>query len=807
MRNVFALKVPPLFEREVGKHVKNMEHHVVMYKEFSEKRRTEERDENPEEHHEQKKNIPTPVCIKDLFRPRSLEAGTGESEIRKVLLYGNPGSGKTCIGKVIAHKWARGEMMQEFKAIYVIPIRRLNIAKAKGVRGESLEELVANTCFEQKGSDAEFEELRTQVKDDLNVPSTLFIFDGLEEADDDARERLSEVEKSECKLLILTRPYNLQHMKKRVDIQFECLGFDDGQLENFISKELDEVDASKLTQSFLKNRELWKIVHIPLAAHVLCSLSKRRGTVIDGLRRKASIFRIFGHMATYVWEGYQNNPQTKNVHKKIFFEDLEEVAFKALMSGQVEIDEELVEECTQWNSKAISQSGFLLRTLESGECRFWHKTFQEFFAGRHIAKCMLGESATKKREVEEFIQRGKYTEKHMLTISFAMHALTKACKEDALNCMFSTLDEQPIELLGVQHLFVKMRVLEARIEEAGTQDELEVVLKDEGAKKLIERARELSMRTIDDAPLRQIVVEKFEQCSNVLEIFPKVVSDTLVEGVKESLASERNLKKGEKVKILDVLKLAERCPEHNDGINEWRLKLTNTDIERSSVVEGMKRKVTNASEASYQLQDLLSTLEEEWSNEGSNAHQNPEATGKSFELQSYTFYDISVMMWSLCAYKDVYVRQKAMKTIGSIIEATPQIASYLLPMLEIGCSDEVSGVCEAAKRTINDIEPEKVIPPTVESLPAYKGGLLLLFALKAFTIDPLKKSERATFCVHATFSQEIGKWDRIVLKQYVKLLRREFEEKFPGLLYYLRQENEQNTLEENVYATETVQNH
>ena len=344
--------MPSLFEQEDRKHVKDMEHHVVAYKEVVEKRRierTEERDrqgeeargesstikgrDDPEEYYEQKRKIITPVLIEDLFKPESLEAGVDEGEIHRVLLYGNPGSGKTCISKTIAHKWALGEILQEFKAVYVVPVRRLNGAKSRGVRGEALNEVIARTCFKQKGSDAEFEELKIRVDHDLDMTTTLLVFDGLDEADDDAKDLISEAEEGECRLLVLTRPYNLQGIQTKVDCQFECLGFNDQHLRNYINRELNQDEALKLIHSLQQDQCMWETAHTPVTAHILCSLSKEHGTSVEGRGKRASMFQIYNDMTNFVWKRFKEKPGASMANKDVVFGDLEKIAFEALRNG------------------------------------------------------------------------------------------------------------------------------------------------------------------------------------------------------------------------------------------------------------------------------------------------------------------------------------------------------------------------------------------------------------------------------------------------------------------------------------------
>ena len=539
-----------MFGTGVGYHVKDMEHYVVLYEEIierrsikkrenkMEKREVEEKEvedsstqkkDHPREHYEQKKKVTKPVFLEELFKPRSPKPGDPQEKIKKVLLYGNPGSGKTCISKVIAHKWALGKIMQEFEVIYVVPIRHVNIAKSKGPQGLTLKDTVAQICFGER-SEVEFEDLSTQVEGDLDSPTTLLMFDGLDEAGEDARELVQSAEKRSCKLLILTRPYNLQQIRQRVDCQFECLGFNDQQLANYIHKELRQDEASRLIRSLQQDRGMWETAHIPVTAHILCSLTRQHGIADEDQGNKASMFQIYRAMTNYVWERFKERPEARTANKDTVFGDLEKIAFEALRSGQILIEERIViAHATSTNTTGIfKDSGFLLFVLEGQQYQFPHLTFQEYFAGRFIARSLKNKGSDEEKRVLKFIQEEKYNQKHALTNSFAMHALAQGRSTFALQELLSAFDENPVEVLGVQHFFLKMRILEAVLEEANKK-EIEDLLNDKKAIRLAESARQLLERTINDVPIHETVVEEFQQLPRVLEGFPEILNDTIDE--------------------------------------------------------------------------------------------------------------------------------------------------------------------------------------------------------------------------------------------------------------------------------------
>ena len=855
-----------------------MEHHVVVYEEIVErttaKRRegrakeagaedppTQERD-HPREHYEQKRKVANPIALEDLFKRRSLKAGDTKSEIRRVLLYGNPGSGKTCISKVIAHRWALGEFMNEFETIYVVPIRRINVAKPKGPQGLTLKDAVAQTCFRER-SGVEYEDLLTQVEGGLDLPTTLLAFDGLDEAGEDARELVHEAEGRLCKLLILTRPYNLQQIRARVDCQFECLGFNDQQLMNYINRELRQDQATRLIRSLQRDRGMWETAHTPVTAHIICSLSRERGIAGEDQGKRASMFQIYGDMTNYVWKRFNERQGAKTANKDIVFGDLEKIAFEALRKGQILIEERIVEgHATSTNTTGLfKESGFLLFLMEGQQYQFPHLTFQEYFAGRFIARSLKNKGSDDEKRVLKFIQEGKYNQKNDVTMHFAMHAFARGRGEDALQSMLSTFGDQPVEVLGVQHFFLKMRILEATLEEA-EEDEFEDILDDEQANELAEGARQLLERTIDDVLIREIVVEEFQNLSFVLQGFPRVL-DAVIDEVKRILRCSDHLTWKTTAKTEDVLKLARHSPKQSSILIQFALQLVEEPEAWCGPLECIRRLSLIAEQMPEHAGETLPTLPKLCVDEDSNLRWTateaigrvveaaPEHAGETLptlvklvkgcvDANSYVRGDAMDAVGRVvaaapqhaaevlptlakgcvdersdvrgrameaigrvvaaapehagealptlakgCVDEDPYVRRYAMDAIGRVVEAAPEHAGDTLPTLAKGCGDEDSHARHVARTALDGIKPEKIVFSAISILPAYKTSLFFFFVEHAFTLDPSTRRKTVAFVLHTTSSLEVGKWSKDDTDLLVGFLRREFEEKFPGLLGHL----------------------
>ena len=194
----------PKRRRKGGRIFKSTNGKTVQREEEKEGESSNLRSDQAKKCYNEKTRVTKPIVLDDLFKRRCLKHGDPESEVRRVLLYGNPGYGKTCITKVVAHKWALGQMAQHFNAIYVVPVGILNRAKLKGRELTRLEEPISQICFSRRNHPFYLENVITQIEDDLDDPSTLLMIDGLDKANDHAMELLSTVWERSCKVLLLS---------------------------------------------------------------------------------------------------------------------------------------------------------------------------------------------------------------------------------------------------------------------------------------------------------------------------------------------------------------------------------------------------------------------------------------------------------------------------------------------------------------------------------------------------------------------------------------------------------------------------
>ncbi|MCG8341039.1 MAG: NACHT domain-containing protein, partial [Cytophagales bacterium] len=118
-------QVRSLFEGEALKHVDSLQCQLMLIEQVKVKEDREGQQDHLSTHHERLEWIKNPIALEDLFKSRSTKPDEPEREIHKVLLVGEPGTGKTTLSRKLAYSWTQGKWGEAFEAVYVLPVRAL----------------------------------------------------------------------------------------------------------------------------------------------------------------------------------------------------------------------------------------------------------------------------------------------------------------------------------------------------------------------------------------------------------------------------------------------------------------------------------------------------------------------------------------------------------------------------------------------------------------------------------------------------------------------------------------------------------
>ncbi|MEO1301241.1 MAG: HEAT repeat domain-containing protein, partial [Bacteroidota bacterium] len=427
--------------------------------------------------------VKTPIELKDLFKKRSVKPSESVKEITRILLVGEAGTGKTSVTKKLANAWATGAWGLEFKAIYILPKKALRTDFYNGqdyFRHATLATVIANQCFTGMHQANDFEALCRHIEFSLSQPTTLLILDGLDEQYGVSQEILKEARSGNHKLLITSRPYGVETERILVDIEIEHVGFDISQRDRFVHRALDESHrhmADKLL-GFIKDHNLDGISQVPVNLEILCTLWKEQGDIIT--QHKPSFSSFYRKFFSHVWERFETSRVARSENTRSenqsLFEDLEKVALASLQRGEIIIRRSTFEEVLgDKPSPLLKDAGFLLfqnmdtadRVAIDPRYQFPHLTFQEYFAGRSLArKFLLGQQD----EVAEFFREHMYVARHKRTLSFMSGEISKGMPQELrlaspkerispMRDLLRLLNSVPQEILGVQHLLLQLHLL------------------------------------------------------------------------------------------------------------------------------------------------------------------------------------------------------------------------------------------------------------------------------------------------------------------------------------------------------------
>jgi Ran GTPase-activating protein (RanGAP) involved in mRNA processing and transport len=339
----------------------------------------------------------THLAYADLFKVKE-----GKKKIKKILIDGDAGIGKTTFCIAVCEDWADGKIFQEFELVLLLPLREQEVASA-GSLVDLLKvfHLSLNVCELVKDYFEEYQE------------NILVIADGWDELGSEKRDKgtflyrlLFGRQYSSVSTIVTSRPSASAslHHGKFIDRFAEIRGFDKKHMVEYINAEFadDQTVASDILEKLESNPLIKGICSIPLNCAIICHLWQTlKGdlpTTMTGLYTKIILNIILRSIHKF--------PIYENIVSLSSFDDLPEslqqswwllceFAFQTLMKDQLVFSgKELVEFFPQGLSPGVDIHCFgLLQSsvsmLEVGcgtSFHFLHLTFQEYLAALFLVK-------------------------------------------------------------------------------------------------------------------------------------------------------------------------------------------------------------------------------------------------------------------------------------------------------------------------------------------------------------------------------------------------------------------------------------
>ena len=434
--------------------------------------------------------VKTLIDWQDLFKSRRVKPDAPVKEVKKVVLLGEAGTGKTSLTKKLAYEWSQGNWCKEFAAVYVLPVRALREDKYdnKGnCRTEStLATAIANECFTSRREEKKFRALRERVADMLRHPTTLVILDGLDEQHGMSQAILEEAKEGNHKLLATSRPYGLPETTRASwgDIEVDNIGLDEKQRDKFINYAFENQANPNLAADlivFIKVQNLQEMANVPVNLQILCSVWEDEKDVLSKPGVSIGLSDLYRRLVGRVWKRFKTearDPATGQKHIRTdrdsakqesnLFEDLEKVALDSLQQGKLIIScNGITKILGRDPSHLLADAGFLLLQKLDQEYQFPHLTFQEYFTGRCLARQFLSGD---QKAVIKFLRKHIYIPRYRRTLSFMSGEIVKGIPNEVgstisgeetmpIQTLLNLVAELPEEILGLQYLILQLRLL------------------------------------------------------------------------------------------------------------------------------------------------------------------------------------------------------------------------------------------------------------------------------------------------------------------------------------------------------------
>ncbi|XP_030851271.1 uncharacterized protein LOC762918 isoform X1 [Strongylocentrotus purpuratus] len=351
-----------------------------------------------------KSKSPQPLKYEDILNNK-----INDFLLRRVLVQGEAGVGKTTFLSKIIDDWIKGTHFQDFKLVLPVRLREVKDGKTIG-------EIVKSSYLPDNKVTAV--QLNNYIRN--NPEKVLILLDGYDELTRDLSTEHSILKILECKeykkcfVIITSRPWKVKHIRDDTELRkryafIEIKGFTVENVKEFVSRFFsnDKEPAESLVKFMEKGSLIAENMSpYPIFCAMLCHLWKEeaRRKVVQQLQTFSQLFQeIIGFME----DGYLDKQvkQQSNSRSPFSYEDtkmaleenrlkLAEVAFEGLLQNDLVFPEDRFD-------KEVLQRGYDVGLISrdkkqpgrserkkprtTGKVFFPHKLFQEYLAGLHLA--------------------------------------------------------------------------------------------------------------------------------------------------------------------------------------------------------------------------------------------------------------------------------------------------------------------------------------------------------------------------------------------------------------------------------------